>query len=65
MEMPSAHWEDQLPMMWEVVWWWLREHQVFIMIGTAVSLAMAILTMIVGLFERQDDDDDFDYIEYD
>lgn len=65
MNFPSANWNDKLPEIFAVSKWWLMEHQAFIMIGTAVAIAMAVIGMIANLFDRNKDDDDdgFDYHE--
>ncbi|WP_298737673.1 hypothetical protein [uncultured Chitinophaga sp.] len=63
-DLPSPHWEEQLPLFWYYVKWFLKINQVWVMIGTAVMLATTILIMIANLFNRNnDDDDDYDYRE--
>lgn len=63
--MPSANWAAQLPLFWHYVRWFLKENQVWVMIGLAVTLAMTFLQLIANLFiKKKDDDDGFDYKEY-
>lgn len=62
-EMPSANWGEKIPKIFYYTKWFIMEHQVFVMIGTAVVIAFSILALIVGLFEPKKEDDGFDYRE--
>lgn len=62
-ELPSADWGEKIPEIFYYAKWWISEYQVFVMIGTAIALAMALLQIIAGLFTKDDDDDGFDYRE--
>lgn len=62
--MPSGHFDQMIPDIFYYAKWFISEYQAYIMIGTAISLASAILIMIVNLFDRnKDDDDGYDYRE--
>lgn len=65
-EMPTGFWsQEKIQLMFYYAKWFLAEHQAFIMIGTALALSMAVLSMIVNLFDRnkKDDDEDYEYRE--
>lgn len=64
-ELPDPEYVKQLPLLWHYTKWFISINQVWIMIGTAIALAFAVLAMVVRLFVRDDDDDDgYDYKEY-
>lgn len=62
-EMPNPNWEEKLPLFWHYVKWFISINQVWIMIGVGLLLAMAVLTIIVSLFVK-DEEKDYDYLEY-
>lgn len=64
-QMPSGHFDDMIPGIFYYAKWFISEYQAFVMIGTAIAIAFAILILIVSLFERRKDDDDdgYDYRE--
>lgn len=63
--MPTGFWTPaKIERMWYYCKWFIAEYQMFIMIGTAIALAITILTMVVNLFDRnKDGEDEYDYKE--
>lgn len=65
-EMPTMGWNaEKMGQIFYYTTWFIKEYQIFIMVGTAVALAFAILSMISNLFDRSrtndKEEDPFDF----
>lgn len=68
MELPRIDFSHWMAPIWDVVRWFLKLNQPWLMIVVALAVVYGIVSIILSLFykddERNDDERDYDYEEY-
>lgn len=57
-DLPTTDWSDKLPLLWYYMKWWIKEHQVWVMIVASFPIAAALIGIVTNLFTRDDDEED-------